>query len=386
MKKVEVLGIDLVRFLAATSVVCWHFAGKPFLDPAGSTITPLMPASGPMVPAGVDFSWFGWVGVQIFFVISGVVIAYSAERASGKSFFIGRVARLWPAMFVSATLCSILSVVFWHTAIPRQILKYVGSLIFAPFGPWFSGQVWTLPVEIMFYAAVWALVATRRIRWLEPMAWILACASLTYWIGSTATGHAVPGKKYLTLLLIPHGCYFATGIVLAKISSVSLTPSRSVLLLVGVAAALIEITTRASAEMAGAPYRYDALVPCIVWIGGIGAIWASMAWRHEIAGRLDGHHAFFKLLGALTYPLYLVHYQTGGPVFAALYARGVPIWLAFIPAFLVALACAYLIAQVAEPILSGWIKTRLQQVLNVPGRDGRRVSTPAASGASVPQG
>jgi peptidoglycan/LPS O-acetylase OafA/YrhL len=64
-----------------------------------------MPASGPTIPSGADFSWFGWIGVQVFFVISGAVIAWSATRNTGKGFFIGRVARLWPAMIISATIC-----------------------------------------------------------------------------------------------------------------------------------------------------------------------------------------------------------------------------------------------------------------------------------------
>jgi peptidoglycan/LPS O-acetylase OafA/YrhL len=80
-RKNEILGIDLARFVAATMVVIWHFAGKPWLDPQGATITPLMPPAPPSIPPGAGFSSIGWIGVQVFFVISGAVIAFSAARA-----------------------------------------------------------------------------------------------------------------------------------------------------------------------------------------------------------------------------------------------------------------------------------------------------------------
>lgn len=370
VERIEVIGIDFVRFMAASTVVIWHFAGKPFLNPAGSTLRPLMPVAQPTIPPGADYSWFGWIGVQVFFVISGAVIAWSATRNTGTGFFIGRVARLWPAMIICATLCSVLSFVFWPIPASSLALRYISSIMFYPLGPWYSGQVWTLPVEIAFYAVVWALVATKRIDWLEHFAWILALSSFGYWCVAQILNGAVPGARLLQLLLLVHGCYFATGIILAKATTEGMTRSRLMLLIICSVTAFMEIQARSADELnGGAPYLHNALVPYLAWGAATFIIWGSMEWRAAIANRLQTLLPMFKLLGALTYPLYLVHYQTGAPIFAALYGRGWPVWLAFIPAYAVALAFAFVIAKWVEPRLSKIIGNGLRKILKVPAKE-----------------
>lgn len=61
-------GLDVVRFAAALMVAIYHFGYW-------------IPATGK-----VEALSFGWVGVEIFFVISGFVIAFSAERKSAAAY------------------------------------------------------------------------------------------------------------------------------------------------------------------------------------------------------------------------------------------------------------------------------------------------------------
>ena len=51
-------------------------------------------AADVLYPSAAPFTWFGWVGVEIFFVISGFVIANSATQSSPGAFRLGRVLRL----------------------------------------------------------------------------------------------------------------------------------------------------------------------------------------------------------------------------------------------------------------------------------------------------
>src|SRR5579871_1299708 len=53
--------------------------------------------------SAAPFTWFGWVGVEIFFVISGFVIANSANNSSPIEFVLSRALRLYPAVWVCAT-------------------------------------------------------------------------------------------------------------------------------------------------------------------------------------------------------------------------------------------------------------------------------------------
>ncbi len=353
------LGIDIARFVAATLVIMWHFAGKPFLSPGTSTLQPLMPPAGATVPPGAILTSIGWIGVQIFFVISGAVIAFSAERAkTRKSFFISRFARLWPGMLASACLCSALSVLFWHTSIAKQAGRLVGSLMFSPVGPWFSGQVWTLPVEVAFYAVVGLVVVgggTQRLKW---TAWCLALWSAGYWVIVAAWPQAVSqwNDHLKAFALLAHGCYFALGIAIAQASTQGYDWRRLVLIGLTLATASYEITVRAASELGASPYRPGGLLPCGVWLIAVLFIMASFKWRDRMNARLSRSAAFIGNLGALTYPLYLVHYQTGGPVYAALIARGWSVWEAFLPAYGVALLAAVLIHEYAERPLQRQIK------------------------------
>jgi peptidoglycan/LPS O-acetylase OafA/YrhL len=61
----------------------------------------VMPAFGPRFH-------FGWVGVEIFFVISGFVIAFTAEGASSRAFLRSRVLRLVPGPWICATIALVL--------------------------------------------------------------------------------------------------------------------------------------------------------------------------------------------------------------------------------------------------------------------------------------
>jgi peptidoglycan/LPS O-acetylase OafA/YrhL len=358
---VEVLGIDLARFVAATMVVMWHFAAKPWLDPQAATISPLMPGATAAIPPGAWVSAIGWVGVQIFFVISGAVIAFSAGRASNRrAFVISRFARLWPAMVVCGAVCSVLSMVFWHTGVMRALAGFAGSLVLSPVGPWFSGQVWTLPVEVAFYALVCVVGVGRRAR-LEGLAWALALASGAYWMTQTLWPGVLSGVNphLLAIMLLPHGCYFALGIALARGHAEGSV--RWALMAVSIGTAWLEISARYGVELGRTPCHPGALVPYLAWLGAVLFIIGSFAWAAPIHAAFARQSRILRLMGAVTYPLYLAHYQVGGPVYAALITRGWSVWGAFVPAYALAVAVALILARYVEAPMQRVVKTVLNR-------------------------
>jgi peptidoglycan/LPS O-acetylase OafA/YrhL len=84
--------LDPLRFGAALSVAVFH---QMFWSWAWSSIgvPPAFEhyvAADVLFPSAAPFTWFGWVGVEIFFVISGFVIANSASKSSPIEFLLGR--------------------------------------------------------------------------------------------------------------------------------------------------------------------------------------------------------------------------------------------------------------------------------------------------------
>ncbi len=98
-----VWGLDIVRFLAAAMVVLFHYTWKN-------------QQAGPAFDSG-------WVGVEIFFVISGFVIASSANNVTAIAFIRRRFSRLYPA----AICCAIISYGFilWN----GRAAQYAGIFI-----------------------------------------------------------------------------------------------------------------------------------------------------------------------------------------------------------------------------------------------------------------
>ena len=88
-KRLEIL--DVARFLAAISVVFYHYLYRGW-------------TSGEFID--IDFGQYeglfkyGYLGVQFFFLISGFVICMSSEGKTTKEFLWGRVIRLYPAYWV----------------------------------------------------------------------------------------------------------------------------------------------------------------------------------------------------------------------------------------------------------------------------------------------
>lgn len=124
-KKDYLVGLDAIRFIAAVSVAYFHLA---FATWAGSE-----PAAGSLFkslatfPELVSSGWFGWVGVEVFFVVSGLVIGASAASASGPSEFLRhRALRLYPAVWICAPVSILIVAAYrldfqWHRQAPARI-------------------------------------------------------------------------------------------------------------------------------------------------------------------------------------------------------------------------------------------------------------------------
>lgn len=146
----------LIRLAAALAVIYGH-SHHVTGEPGGDFFLTL-----------VGYKFIGGVAVDIFFVVSGFLIAASLTRSSIKRYLLSRCLRILPALFVAVAVCTFVlgplltnDPVYWSSS---QTWRYffnnallIRTEYFLPgvFGglkdPAINGSLWSLPVEFRLY-------------------------------------------------------------------------------------------------------------------------------------------------------------------------------------------------------------------------------------------
>jgi peptidoglycan/LPS O-acetylase OafA/YrhL len=353
----QIYGLDLLRFFAASLVVIYHLAFLAWAEPDmhGRPEAELYRAYQPLGP------WIGtgWIGVQIFFVISGFIIAYTANGRSPLEFVNSRLLRLWPGVLVCATL-SLAALLLSGRPSGPLLHEYALSLILWPTGPWIASAYWTLPIEIVFYALVLLLLWRDRFVNIEVAAAAIGLACTALWCAYALhawlpDGHVRDAVAYLAekrlpkLALVQHACFFALGIVAWLVSSLGLTLRRALLIAVLTLGCLLQIVAETDRANAWNGYPSHAAVPLAIWIGSMLFMAGAIRWNATVARFVGPHGPTLRAIGLATYPLYLLHQPLGGSALPALLGAATSPWPALAIAVAVAIAAAFLVALILEP-------------------------------------
>lgn len=187
--KNHIIFLDLLRVLAVLLVIWDHLIGEWldknevkwfFADIVKSFID---------VPLGIIQN-FGFLGVVLFFLISGYVITHVSARESRKSFIIKRLFRIYPPFLFSIVLIIVFYKVYgvyfgqstFVDGITLTQLLYSGSLlnyISVNHHEPINGVAWTLIIEMIFYVICFlGLPLLKK----NAKCFILICSSLVLFV------------------------------------------------------------------------------------------------------------------------------------------------------------------------------------------------------------
>lgn len=340
--------IDLLRFAAAALVVAHHYATMFALSPPALIASS---GAGPIPSGNVWWSWSGWVGVEIFFVISGYVIAMSAATGDGMTFLRRRILRLAPAAWICASGTAVLILLADPFGRAGVAWRWLASITFWPIAPQIDAPYWTLGIELAFYMLVASQLGGRRNHCaaIERLGWLLAIATLIYWPLSGAWSPLANSSRGADILLLAHGGCFATGIALWAIRNGGTTRARLAMLALALAGAAIEIAHCAAFMAHGLGLAVGPAVPLTLFAIAVALLAAARPLQAPVA-RLVGVRRL-ALLGKITYPLYLIHFELGAVVVVALRLHGAAAAPALLIAALTSMTLATAIAAYAEPAL-----------------------------------
>jgi len=371
-------GLDAIRFFSACAVCVFHLGF--YVWAAGYSSMETLYAHSASFDALTPIAWMGWVGVQIFFVISGFVIANSANGATPFAFLRSRLLRLWPAAWICATIALSIHLIAGEPVFGGLAGNYLRSISLWPKGDWIDGVYWSLAIEIVFYALVFGLLLSANFKRLPLLAWGLTLVSAAYLalVWAHQAGLGVNGGWFDELveqsefLPLRHGVYFAIGIWMWVLSNRSLTLNGWIGAAIATAFGLGEIGMRAweiqSIEAPASAGQF-ILMPALVWLAALGIIIACTRRPELFTPRTEAARSHLKTLGKITYPLYLVHSTLGVGTMAWLIRTGVPPYLALAMAAATVLAVATLVAVYGEPLT----RRPLQALLDAAGKGAARL-------------
>lgn len=292
--------LDLLRFLAAIAVVFFHYAFRGYAKGDMST----MP-----YPLLAEPAKYGYLGVELFFMISGFVILMTASSNNLKVFFISRVVRICPAFWVCCTITFLVILVIGQPRYTADLYQYIANMTLlsdvmgvTPI----DGVYWSLFAEIKFYLMISIVLAFKKIEKIETY--------LVLWLLISVIAEVFTFEKMRSVLVTDYAAYFIAGATFYMIWSKGITTTR-ILLLAG-ALALSCYTAIVWAELLETKYStdYNLLIVCSVITLFFITFFLVATDKMAAIGALN-----WTALGALTYPLYLLHQMIGFMIFNIAY-------------------------------------------------------------------
>ena len=347
----RILELDALRGLAALSVVLFHYT------------TRYDALTGRAGAAAGGFAW-GEYGVDLFFMLSGFVILRSLDRTKfGSDFFVGRFARLYPAYWAAAAITFSAVSLF---GLPGQEVGCGEAVLNATMlqrlfeARHIDGVYWSLEAELFFYALAFAVhrlgaFSTARRQDFALAVWLGAEAA-SVWLANNAQFEtnwplAVRvANQAQVLLSLRYAHLFAIGIVLYRGSREH------------------RVSPAAWMQLAGC-WTLQGVVDS--WGAALGTASLTALLYAAAEGRLRWLAARpLVLLGAISYPLYLLHQNLGYLLLRELETRAVFTAASIAAALAFSLAAAAGLSLAIERPAQRWILVRWAAVRRAPTRIG----------------
>lgn len=340
--------LDLIRFIAALYVVFYHFCFRGYAKD-NLSILQFAPLEG--------ISKYGYLGVDLFFIISGFVILMSVKNSDLIDFFISRVTRLYPAFWFCVIVTSIIIVFFGGTIFQANLNQVLFNLTML--NGFFNvehvdGVYWSLVVELKFYILIAVLLLIKKIKYIKAFALTLLAISILQLLIPFAEAPFVLKIIYY-ITFVRWSPYFVAGMFfyLIKSEKNSIKNIIPIILsyLVAIRYAIINIENR------NALYGYDfstevvlTLITCFFLVIFLISI-DKLSFLNK---------KYFLYLGILTYPLYLIHQNIGFIIFNNL-GNVVNKWLLLILVLLLMLTSSYLISKYIEKPTGKYLRKKLKE-------------------------
>jgi peptidoglycan/LPS O-acetylase OafA/YrhL len=337
--------INVLRFVAALFVVLYHFSFVYYYRDLSYANTPILRY----------LFQYGYLGVDLFFIISGFVISLSIENHGPYDFVKSRLGRLYPIFWISAIVTSLFlffggSIIHSGISVSKFFLNMtmIPTILFhMSDNNFLDGSYWTLAVEMKFYFIVLLFLIFKQIKKLEIVSIV---TSVVFIFLVLFENISVDG----TLMWVPN---FIAGIIFYNIYRHGFTNWRIFALCNTFFVSTLFSLKRLPFLSDG--YGIDFKPTTVIAYMLIYYILFILISSNKLK---MPDNKIVNVLGLLTYPVYLLHQQIGRIVFTYSDNHHIPLYISFIGLTIFIFVVSFLIHHIFEKRGKIYIDTMLDKI------------------------
>jgi peptidoglycan/LPS O-acetylase OafA/YrhL len=336
------------RALAAILVVLFHVGGNLALEKYYGEEWLSIPF------------YFGYIGVEFFFVLSGFIIVTAHRHeifqlSALKRYTIKRVLRIFPIYWIIflSVYGAALSIPSLSGTVPHDLFLILKSLSLIPMDKNIVGGTgapvlivaWSLQYELLFYALFGLLFLSKKISLMSA----LVLLSLIVFLGSEFQTNFI-FSSYVLL--------FVMGGAIAFVPRND-SLNKRLLLALPVGIGIIVVTLYGSSLGLIVEDSKVALIGCAFAL----IIWGLV--NLEASGFVIGGGRFMQLIGSASYVLYLLHFpmiSILSKLSVSIFGKDIPLigmWGIYIGIFLICLISAVIFHKAIEVRINNWLSSKL---------------------------
>ncbi len=288
--------LDLARIFGALSVVLFHYTFRGF---AANDLSILhFPVLGSIFK-------YGYLGIYLFFIMSGYTVVMSMGSKGGVKFIFSRMLRLYPSFWIAICITSVITILLGGGRFSVELdqvlvnLTMLGGFIGAK--P-VDGVYWFLLVMLKFYFLITLLLVFGLKRFYKYVAgiWLVISIVTTVW--------QIP--KIGFFLIPEYSPFLAAGMIFYAAREEGWDLFKAVVVLVSLLFALYLI----GLNLPEFEQKYGSDISLGVVILSVIGIYLFMLFVSVNKSNLNLPKVFV-IFGACTYPLYLIHQNIGYMLF-----------------------------------------------------------------------
>ncbi|MFA1550859.1 acyltransferase family protein [Actinomadura chokoriensis] len=361
--------LDLLRFVAVGAIVLHHFAGVRSTVWAGRDAQKVYPELAPV-------AHFGYLGVQLAFIISGFVILMAAWDRNAGDFAVARFVRVYPAYWFSVLLSFGLFLAC-GAAVPYEdgdgpVQRLLPNLTMLQDGMHVAPLevvYWVLWVELHFYVLI-ALLARIGVTYGRCVTFMVS------WLIAGAYAKESGSSLLHTLFLPDTAPYFIAGMAFFLIYRFGSNIALWLLVAASWALAVHYLVNDISPLNAWKGV-HEIVIPVVLAV--IYAVLGLVALRKLTWLRWRG----FTFLGVIAYPLYLVHETVARAIVKVFFPHPILDRLTILPVITVSVLVTAVLAHLfVERPLQSLIRPRLSAAMAQIRRGG--APSPDEASSDVP--